>query len=408
LQGWTKGFQNEYPWVKTRIKIPDMETNAVAADIEEHFGNLEDPRADHGRKLHKLLDIMVIAICAAICGADTWEDVETFGKAKKEWFKEFLGLPNGIPSHDTFNRVFNCLDPQQFQSCFMSWINAASQIIGGQVIAIDGKVLRRSHDQGVGKAAIDMVSAWATANHLVLGQVKVDEKSNEITAIPELLKALEISGCIVTIDAMGCQTEIAADVIDQEADYVLALKDNQGQLFEDVKLLFNDLESSNYKAYRYDYDKTVNKGHGRIEIRECWTISDPSILQHLRSSERWKELSTVSRIRSQRWIRDEKSCEDRYHIASVTGAKRILSAVRSHWGIENQLHWCLDIAFDEDRCRIRKEHGAENFAILRHIALNLLKQEKTCKRSIKGKRLLSGWDDTYLFKVLSGFSSLHL
>jgi len=384
-----------------------METNTIAAGIEEHFSGIEDPRIER-KKLHKLLDIMVIAICAAICGADTWEDVETFGKAKEEWFREFLELPNGIPSHDTFNRVFNRLDPNQFQSCFMSWISAASQIIGGQVIAIDGKVLRRSHDQGIGKAAIDMVSAWATANHLVLGQVKVDEKSNEITAIPQLLKALEISSCIITVDAIGCQTEIAAEIIEQEADYVLALKDNQGNLHEDVKLLFDDLEDSGYKAYPYDYDKTVNKGHGRIEIRECWTISDPETLRYLRGFERWRKLTTVSRIRSQRWIGDEKSCEDRYHIASIIGAKRILSAVRSHWGIENQLHWCLDIAFDEDRCRIRKGHGAENFAILRHIAINLLKQEKTCKRSIKGKRLLAGWDNDYLFKVLSGFSSLNL
>lgn len=384
-----------------------METNTVAKGIEEHFSGVEDPRIER-KKLHKLLDIMVIAICAAICGADTWEDVETFGKAKKEWFDEFLELPNGIPSHDTFNRVFNRLDPGQFQSCFISWINAASQIIGGQVIAIDGKVLRRSHDNGIGKAAIDMVSAWATANRLVLGQVKVDQKSNEITAIPQLLKALEISGCIITVDAIGCQTEIAAEIIEQEADYVLALKDNQGNLHEDVKLLFDDLAESDYKAYLCDYHKTVNKGHGRIEIRECWTISDPSVLQHLRGFERWEELTTVSRIRSQRWIGDEKSCEDRYHIASIMGAKRILSAVRSHWGIENQLHWCLDIAFDEDRCRVRKGNGAENFAILRHIAINLLKQEKTCKRSIKGKRLLAGWDNDYLFKVLSGFSSLNL
>ena len=384
-----------------------METKVVAAGIEAHFSELEDPRIDR-KKLHKLLDIMVIAICAAICGADTWEDVEIFGEAKEKWFRAFLELPNGIPSHDTFNRVFNRLDPEQFQSCFISWIRAASQIMDGQVIAIDGKVLRRSHDQGIGKAAIDMVSAWATANHLMLGQVKVDEKSNEITAIPQLLKALEISGCIITIDAMGCQTEIAAEIIEQEAEYVLALKENQAQLFEDVQLLFEDLENSNFKAYAYDDDKSVNKGHGRIEIRECWTISDLEILRHLRGFQRWSRLVTVSRIRAQRWIGDQKSCEDRYHIASISGAKRILSAVRSHWAIENQLHWCLDIAFDEDRCRVRKEHGAENFAVLRHIALNLLKQEKTCKRSIKGKRLLAGWDEDYLFKVLSGFSALNL
>ena len=277
-----------------------METNAVAAGIEAHFNDLEDPRIDR-KKLHQLLDIMVIAICAAICGADTWEDVEVFGKAKEKWFREYLELPNGIPSHDTFNRVFNRLDPEQFQSCFISWISAASQIIAGQVIAIDGKVLRRSHDQGIGKAAIDMVSAWATANHLVLGQVKVDQKSNEITAIPQLLKALEISGCIITIDAMGCQTEIAAEIIEQEAEYVLALKDNQGQLFEDVQLLFDDLENSNYKAYAYDYDKSVNKGHGRIEIRECWTISDLEILRHLRGFQRWSMMLMHSSSGSKGW-----------------------------------------------------------------------------------------------------------
>ncbi len=381
-----------------------MQTKSVAT-IEKHFGSIQDPRIDR-QKLHLLLDIIVIAICASICGADKWEDVETFGKAKKDWFKTFLELPNGIPSHDTFNRVFNRLDPVEFQNSFLSWISAVSELIGGQVIAIDGKVLRRSHDYGIGKAAIDMVSAWATENHLVLGQVKVDEKSNEITAIPQLLKALDISGCIITIDAMGCQTEIAAEIINQDADYVLALKGNQGNLSKDVELLFDDLEESNYKHYAYDYYKTVNKGHGRIEIRECWTISDIDILCHLRGYKNWEELNTVSRIRSQRWIGEKKSSEDRHHIASITGAKQVLGSVRSHWGIENKLHWTLDMAFDEDRSRVRKEYGAENFAVLRHIALNLLKQEKSCKRSIRGKRLLAGWDEKYLCKVLEGLSSL--
>lgn len=382
-----------------------MQTKSVAANISEHFGSLQDPRIDR-QKLHLLLDIIVIAICASICGADKWEDVETFGKAKKDWFKTFLELPNGIPSHDTFNRVFNLLDPVEFQSSFLSWISAASKLIDGQAIAIDGKVLRRSHDRGIGKAAIDMVSAWATENHLVLGQVKVDEKSNEITAIPQLLKALKISGCIITIDAMGCQTEIAAEIVNQDADYVLALKDNQGNLSEDVKLLFNDLEKGDYKYYTYDYHKTVNKGHGRIEIRECWTISEIDTICHLRGYKNWKKLRTVSRIRSQRWIGEEKSSEDRYHIASITGAKPVLAAVRSHWSVENELHWTLDMAFDEDRSRVRKGHGAENFAVLRHIALNLLKQEKSCRRSVRGKRLLAGWDEKYLHKVLEGFSSL--
>jgi len=380
---------------------------SVLPTIESHFGDLTDPRIDR-TKLHLLMDILVIAICAVIAGADNWEAIADFGRAKLDWFKTFLELPNGIPSHDTFNRVFARLDGQQFQAGFLSWMRAVSAELGGQVIAIDGKVLRRSHDRGIGKAAIDMVSAWATANRLVLGQVKVDEKSNEITAIPQLLQALEVCGCIVTIDAMGCQTEIAELIVKQEADYVLSLKENQGNLYEDVELLFQDLEKSQYSAYTFDYEKTVNKNHGRIETRECWTISDPEVLQHLRGYENWKNLTTVSRIRSQRQIGEEKSSEDRYHIATITGAKHLLWAVRSHWGIENELHWTLDIAFDEDRCRVRKDHGPENFALLRHIALNLLKQERTVKRGIKGKRLLAAWKEDYLLKVLQGFSSMEI
>jgi len=377
----------------------------ITTDIAAYFSDLKDPRIERS-KLHKLIDILVIAICAVICGADTWEDVADFGRAKQDWFEQFLDLPNGIPSHDTFNRVFNRLDPQQFQSCFIQWVSAASELIQGQVISIDGKILRRSHDRGIGKAAIDMVSAWANANHLVLGQIKVDDKSNEITAIPQLLKALAVSGCIVTIDAIGCQTEIAATIVDQEADYVLSLKENQGQLYADVKLLFDDLEHTDYTAYTYDYARTVNKGHGRIEIRECWTISDPEILRYLRGVPNWKHLKTVARIRSQRWVGDEKSCEDRFHIASISGAQAVLQAVRTHWGIENQLHWVLDIAFDEDRHRLRKDHGPENFAVLRHIAVNLLKQETSLKRSIKGKRLFAGWNQDYLLKIISSFNSL--
>jgi predicted transposase YbfD/YdcC len=377
----------------------------IVSTLEQHFSDLTDPRVDR-TKLHQLLDILVIAICAVIAGADNWEDVEAFGQAKLEWFQTFLELPNGIPSHDTFTRVFARLDPEQFQTGFLRWMTAVSARLGGQVIAIDGKVLRRSHDRGIGQAAIDMVSAWATANRLVLGQVKVTEKSNEITAIPRLLEALEISGCIVTIDAMGCQTDIAQAIVAHEADYVLALKENQGQLYEDVQLLFNDLESSQYRAYVCDYTKTVDKDHGRLEIRECWTISDPEVLRHLRGFERWPHLHTVSRIRAQRRTGDETSCEDRYHLATITGAQHVLGAVRAHWGIENELHWTLDIAFDEDRCRVRRNHGPENLALLRHLALNLLKHEKTCKRSIKGKRLLAGWKNDYLLKVLAGLVHL--
>lgn len=381
-----------------------MEPPLLAA-LDQHCNDLTDPRVER-TKLHPLMDILVIAICAVIAGADNGEDVEAFGKAKQEWFQTFLALPNGIPSPDTFRRVFARLDPAQFQTCFVRWIAAVSQRLGGQVIAMDGQVLRRSHDHGIGHAAIDMVSAWAAANRLVVGQVKVTEKSNEITAIPRLLEALEISGCLVTIDAMGCQTDSAQAISERDADYVLALKDNQGQLYEAVQLLFNDLEHSQYRAYAFDHVKTVETGHARIEIRECWTISDPTVLGHLRGFEKWANLQTGSRIRAQRWIGNEKSSEDRYPIASLSGATCLLKAVRSHWGIENELHWTLEVAFDEDRCRVRKDHGPENLAVRRHLALNLLKQEKTSQRRIQGKRHLAGWKDEDLLKVLAGLAQL--
>jgi predicted transposase YbfD/YdcC len=378
-----------------------MAGNPIAS-IEHHFADLDDPRIDRS-KLHKLLDIVVIAICAIICGADDWVAVEMFGNAKHEGLKEFLELPNGIPSHDTFGRVFGALDPEQFQSSFLNWMSAVSEVTQGQVVALDGKTLRRSHDKTLGKKAIVMVSAWATANGLVLGQRKVDEKSNEITAIPELLQALEISSCIITIDAMGCQKEIAADIVDQDADYILSLKENHGNLYADVELLFDDLEESQFTAYEYDYERTVNKGHGRIETRQSWTISDPEVLRYLRGTEEWEKLTSVVKVQAERRTLEKTTVEIRYYLASLTGnARRMLDSTRAHWEIENSLHWVLDIAFREDECRVRKGFGAQNLATLRHIAVNLLKQEKTAKVGVKSKRLRAGWDEDYLLKVLSG------
>lgn len=373
-----------------------------AASIDKYFSNLEDPRVERTR-LHKLLDILVIAICAVICGANNWEEVELFGNSKRTWFETFLELPNGVPSHDTFWRVFARLDPEQFQQSFVAWIAAVSTVTQGQVVAIDGKTLRRSHDRQLGKDAISMVSAWAAANRLVLGQVKVNEKSNEISAIPELLLILEIAGCIVTIDALGCQKEIAEAIVDRQADYVLALKENHGQLHEDVVKLFADLEQSQYRAYPYSEARTVNKGHGRIEIRRCWVIGDPETIRYLRGASDWKKLHAVVKVQAERRIGAEVTVHERYFLTSLADeAKALLQTIRTHWSIENSLHWVLDIAFREDESRIRKDHGAENFAILRHIALNLLKQERTTKASIKGKRLKAGWDEDYLLKVLSG------
>lgn len=379
-------------------------------NIEKHFSKLEDPRSETNRQ-HKLIDIIVIAICGVICGADDYPAIEEFGKAKKEWLESILELPNGIPSHDTFWRLFRQLDAEVFSECFCEWMRAICELSDGEVVAIDGKKLRRSHDKTLGKDGIYMVSAWASANKVVLGQQKVDEKSNEITAIPELLRLLDIQGAVVTIDAMGAQTEIAQLIIDNEADYLLSLKGNQGNLHEDVTFLFEDLVESNFTVFEHDYAKTVDKGHGRIEIREAWTISDPDIIKHLRNSEKWPKLTTIIMVQAQRILlcgstKKKGETDRRFYIASYeSSASTLLSDSRSHWGVENALHWTLDIAFREDESRLRKGHSAQNFAALRHIALNLLQKESTLKVGVKNKRLKAGWDNQYLLKVLSGLFS---
>ena len=369
--------------------------------ITLHFASITDPRIERSKK-HKLIDILTITICGVICGADGWVDIAMFGEAKKDWFEGFLELPNGIPSHDTFGDVFSRIDPGQFSECFIEWVRAVSELTKGQVIAIDGKTLRRSHDRSAGKEAIHMVSAWSSANGLVLGQVKTDEKSNEISAIPELLKLLEISGCIVSIDAMGCQREIAKAIVDKGADYVLSLKQNQGNLYEDVKELFDGAFEFGFEDIDYDTYETVEKGHGRIETRRCWAISDPQGLSYIRSLSEWKNLNSVAMVKAERRIGDSVSVEKRYYISSLKGdARQLLWAIRGHWGIENSLHWVLDIAFREDESRVRKDNSPENLAVLRHITLNLLKQEKSLKVGINAKRKRAGWDNDYLLKVLS-------
>lgn len=376
-------------------------TEPTGIGIAEHFNALEDPRIER-TKHHLLIDIVTIAICAVICGADDWIEVAAFGRGKIKWLQHFLALPHGIPSHDTFWRVFRALDPLQFETCFLAWVREVMHLTQGEVIAIDGKTLRHSYDRTDHKAAIHMVSAWATENHLVLGQRKVDAKSNEITAIPELLRLLEIRDCVVTVDAIGCQKEVAETIRTRGADYALAVKKNQGKLYEDVKDLFAGAVEEHWHDVSHDYVRDVYGDHGRIEIRECWTISEGDFLDYLRNREAWKDLQTIVMLRCERRMGQKRSRQTRYYISSLSNdAQRILKAVRGHWGIENGLHWILDIAFQEDQSRLRKGHGAHNFGLLRHIAVNLLKQEKSEKIGVKAKRLRAAVDEEYLLKVLT-------
>ena len=335
-------------------------SDSKSVSLFEHFRSLPDPRVER-TKLHSLHDILVMTICAVICGNDTWTDIEEFAVAREEWFQRFLKLPNGIPSHDTFGRVFAALDPVAFRECFASWLATVSKELVGKVIAVDGKTLRRSFDTASEKKAIHMVSAWATGARIVLGQVATDAKSNEITAIPELLKTLELKGCIVTLDAMGCQRKIAEEIVAREGDYVIGLKGNQGTLRDDVKQFFDDQRACGFKDTVHAYAEDTDKDHGRIETRRCWLVWDVAWLQ---ARHGWPGLRSIVLLESERTVGDKTTTEQRLYISSLAAADapRMAQVIRQHWGIENGLHWCLDVAFNEDRCRVRVRHAAQNFA----------------------------------------------
>ena len=373
-----------------------MQKDEKAVSIKTHFEGLSDHR--HHNRLHKLIDVIIITICAVVAGADTYEQIENFGKKRKKWLSKFLELPYGIPSHDTFGRIFEKMNPREFQNCFKFWIESVTDQTKGQVIAIDGKTLRRSHDKSTDKKAIHMISAWAASNQVILGQLKTEEKSNEITAIPQLLRLLDISGCIITIDAMGTQKKITQTIIKNHGDYVLALKKNHKELYYDTVLFFKEMENMKSEGFTFDEYETVNGGHGRIETRKYTMTSDITWLQ---DKEKWTGLKSIGMVESTREIKGECSNEKRYYISSLQcDAKKFGNAVRSHWGIENSLHWVLDIAFREDESRIRKGSAPENFAAIRHIALNLLRNNKTFKGSVKTKRLNAAMDIKYLEAVM--------
>lgn len=357
------------------------------------FSKVDDPRRDL-TKLHKLDDILLIGIISVICGAETWVNVEGYARAKEEFLRSFLDLPNGIPSHDTFNRVFSSIDSEQFEACFIEWVGTLADLVPGQVVAIDGKTIRGAKADGK-KSPIHMVSGWACENNLVLGQIKTAEKSNEITAIPKLLEIIAVEGSIVTIDAMGCQEAIVEKIIEKKADYIIGVKLNQKQLFQDVE---DEFRFS--KAISTITDMDI--GHGRIETRVCSMITGD--FEHLQNKEKWNSLCSLVRIESTREFKNsEKPTETavRYYISSLQAKPEdFQKAIRSHWAIENKLHWTLDVAFGEDASRKRMGNSAQNFSILNKIALNLLKHEKTEKQGVKGKRLRAAWDNQYMMKVL--------
>ena len=368
--------------------------------LEKHFETLQDPRIERTKK-HALIDIIAIAICAVICGADTWTDIEDIAHEKRDWFASFLRLENGIPSHDTFARVFARLNPVQFRNCFNAWVSDLYELLDQQVIAIDGKTARRSHDHSKGLKALHLVSAWATEQNLTLGQVKVDEKSNEITAIPELLKMLVLKKAIVTIDAMGCQREIAEQIHEQGGDYVLAVKDNQGTLKQALENSFKIAKEKQFAGMVYDQHEEVDGGHGRIETRRCYVLPLMYLFQF---KLKWRGLKSLVLLESTR--QDKKGAaskiEYRYYISSLPPeAKPIMQAIRKHWDIESNLHWSLDVSFHEDLSRIREKNSQENFAAIRRMAFSLLKRESSFNASIKRKRFKALLHSDYLVRVLN-------
>jgi predicted transposase YbfD/YdcC len=367
-----------------------------------YFARLRDPRRNH-LKRHLLIDIIAIALCAVIAGADDWQQVVTFAQHRRAWLQTFLTLPNGIPSHDTFERVFDRLDPQAFQACFSRWVQALVQGLGLKHIAIDGKTLRHSGNRAKGWRPLHLVSAWASQVHLSLGQVAVDQKSNEITAIPRLLELLDLHGALVTIDAMGCQKEIAKQIVDGGGDYLLTVKDNQPNLLYDIQMSLTEALDNNFEGFCCEQYETTEVAHGRQEIRSYLILTEP---KGIRNQKAWEKLKVIGMCLSERVVNGQRSEEARYFIGSrVMKAKQYAETLRGHWGIENNLHWQLDITFGEDANRVQRRHGAENLALVRRLALVLLKRHPG-KGSMACKRLAAAWNTDFLEEILRSSCNL--
>lgn len=365
------------------------------------FGTLTDPRLDRSKR-HTLLDILVLALCATLGGANGWADIERFGQAKRKFFRQFLELPHGIPSHDTFGRVFARLDPAALLAAIRNWLATLRTAVEQELVAIDGKTLRGSFDTAAGRQPLQLVSAWATEARLVLGQVAVASDSNEITAVPLLLELLDLKGCIVTLDALNCQQDIVAKIRDQEADYVVTLKGNQGTLYEDVAAFFGDCLETNFAGVPHRHCQTVEHAHGRHEVRDYYVVAAPEAPCRRHG---WRDLRSLGLVCSRRQVGEaEEELEARFFISSLPPKVRLFArAVRGHWGIENRLHWSLDVTFGEDQSRVRKDHGPTNLGMLRRLALSILQQDTSAKDSLRGRRLRAGWDEERLLKILTRF-----
>jgi predicted transposase YbfD/YdcC len=391
------GLQNTRSHRKSK-EIADIAS--IQQSLVEHFGDIKDPRVERTKK-HQLTDILVIAILAIIAGAQGWEDIENYGISKQTWLEEFLVLSNGIPSDDTFRRVFEFIDPEALNRCFLQWVETLVGSMGGEIIPIDGKTIRGSYDRNQGQSALHVISAWASEQRLVLAQVKVEDKSNEITAIPALLELLEITGAIITIDAMGTQTEIAKQIVAKKADYVLALKANHPTLYSQVEQWFETAVANNFRGVDVSYDKRIEKGHYRREIREVWSVP-ASAIGELYQPKVWAGLQSLVMVVRVRHLWNKTTREVQFYLTSLhSDAQLIGRAIRKHWGIENEAHWTLDCTFAEDACRIRSFHSPQNFALLRRFALNALNREQSYKRSLRQKMKRTAMDNNYMIQVLS-------